>query len=368
MASLTSITGKAATSTKATSPIAKPTLTSPVTKPTVTPPTTTPPPVKAPDSVKVTSLRTSTGRIVAKGDLLLMRYQGTIINSTGSVGAEFDANFNFSTLTEVTGRTPFEFELGAGKVIQGWEQGLLGRRIGEVVELTIPPSLGYGSTPPTGSTIPANSTLRFRVEILGAFSPDLFAPESTAGYSFATLQDLGIKPTAIGLTNADLLNVSASRVGLDGADVLIGKDVDNSSQPTKSKRDLIIGLAGDDKITGGLSGDFLIGGLGKNTYIYNGLDDSLATTTGRDKIYDFTNQDKIDLSAIDAFTGQTGNQAFVYIDSKPFTGTQGEVRFIPSTATTSPGILQINTGTDKLADMEIALMNMKTFSSQYVIL
>ena len=157
MASLTSITGKAATSTKATSPIAKPTLTSPVTKPTVTspvtkptvtPPTTTPRPVKAPDSVKVTSLRTSTGRIVAKGDLLLMRYQGNIINSNGSVGAEFDANFNFSTLTEVTGRTPFEFELGAGKVIQGWEQGLLGRRIGEVVELTIPPSLGYGSTPP----------------------------------------------------------------------------------------------------------------------------------------------------------------------------------------------------------------------------
>ena len=144
--------------------------------------------------------------------------------------------------------------------------------------------------------------------------------------------------------------------------------MDNSSQPTKSKRDLIIGLAGDDKITGGLAGDFLIGGQGKNTYVYNRLDDSLATTTGRDKIYDFTNQDKIDLSAIDAFTGQTGNQAFVYIDSKPFTGTKGEVRFIPSTATTSPGILQINTGTDKLADMEIALMNTKTFSSQYVIL
>lgn len=325
------------------------------------------PPITKVDSVKVTSLRTSTGRIVSKGDFLLMRYQGNLVNSNGSIGAEFDANYNFSTLTDVTGRTPFEFELGANMVIQGWEQGLLGRRVGEVIELTIPPSLGYGSTPTPGGKIPANSTLRFKVEILGAFSPDLFTPESTAGYSFATLQDLGIKPAELGLTTADIMNVSASRIGLDGADDLIGKDIANTSQPTKSQRDLILGLAGDDKLTGGLAGDFLIGGSGKNTYIYKSVKDSTpidakGSDAGRDKIFGFSKDDKIDLSAIDADPSKAGRQAFTYISATTaFTKTLSQVKYLAATAT-SPGILQVNIMGDTTVDMEIALVK-PTFTS-----
>ena len=307
-----------------------------------------------------------------------MRYQGNLVNSNGTIGAEFDANFNFNTLTDVTGKTPFSFELGANQVIQGWEQGLLGRKIGEVLELTIPASLAYGNNPPQGSNIPANSTLRFRVEILGAFSPDTFAPESTAGYTYATLQDLGIKPADIGLTTADILNVSASRVGLDGADALVGKDLAASSTlpATKAKRDLILGLAGDDIITGGQAGDFLIGGPGKNTYVYKSIGDSTPidpttkSDSGRDKIFGFTSLDKIDLSAIDANPKVTGDQAFKYLGSSAFTGTASEVRFVGSTATT-PGILQINilnaTG-DKTADMEIALIKTTTFNAANVVL
>lgn len=332
------------------------------------------------DTVKTTVLRTSNGRAVAKGDYLLMRYQGNLVNKDGSIGAEFDANFNFNTLTEVTGKTLFSFELGANpnQVIQGWEQGLLGRKTGEVLELTIPPSLGYGSAGTTG--IPKDSTLRFRVEILGAYTPnpDLFAPESTPGYSFATLQDLGIKPAEIGLTINDLLNVSASRLGLDGADALVGKDLAASSTlpATKAKRDLILGLAGDDIITGGQAGDFLIGGPGKNTYVYKSISDSTpidsktGSDAGRDKIFGFTSLDKIDLSAIDANPKVTGDQAFKYLGSSAFTGTASEVRFVGSTATT-PGILQINilnaTG-DKTADMEIALIKTTTFNAANVVL
>ena len=328
------------------------------------------------DTVKTTVLRASNGRVVTTGDFLLMRYQGNIVNSNGSIGAEFDANFNFTTLTDVTGKTPFSFELGANQVIQGWEQGLLGRRIGEVLELTIPPSLGYGSTGTAG--IPKNSTLRFRVEILGAFSPDAFAPESTPGYTYATLQDLGIKPAEIGLTTVDILNVSATRVGLDGADALVGKDLAASSTvpATKAKRDLILGLGGDDRITGGQAGDFLIGGPGKNTYVYNAISDSTpidsktGSDAGRDKIFGFSSLDKIDLSAIDADPRISGDQAFKYIGSSNFTGTASEVRFVGATATT-PGILQVNLLNalgDKITDMEIALIKTTAFNATNIVL
>jgi len=57
----------------------------------------------------------------------------------------------------------------------------------------------------------------------------------------------------------------------------------------------------------------------------------------------------------------TGNQAFAYIGSNAFTGTRGEVRF-------SAGVLQMNTGTDRIADMEIALTGVTSFSQNFLIL
>ena len=65
---------------------------------------------------------------------------------------------------------PFSFEIGAGQVIPGWEQGVSGMKVGEVRKLTIPPKLGYGSRG-GGGAIPPNATLIFEIELLDVSDP-----------------------------------------------------------------------------------------------------------------------------------------------------------------------------------------------------
>jgi FKBP-type peptidyl-prolyl cis-trans isomerase len=79
------------------------------------------------------------------GDTISVHYRGTL----QSDGSEFDSSYNRGT--------PFEFDLGKGQVIEGWDKGLLGMCIGEARKLTIPPGLGYGNH--AVGTIPADSTL-----------------------------------------------------------------------------------------------------------------------------------------------------------------------------------------------------------------
>ena len=89
----------------------------------------------------------------AKGDTLHMHYTGTLAKD----GSEFDSS--------VKRGKPFTFPLGGGRVIKGWDQGLLDMCVGEKRKLTIPPELAYGARgrPPK---MPANSVLVFDVELL----------------------------------------------------------------------------------------------------------------------------------------------------------------------------------------------------------
>ncbi len=86
------------------------------------------------------------------GDEVKVHYVGTLMD-----GKEFDASKKHGQ--------PFDFPLGAGRVIKGWDQGVAGMKVGGKRKLTIPPSLGYGArgSPPV---IPPNATLQFEVELL----------------------------------------------------------------------------------------------------------------------------------------------------------------------------------------------------------
>ncbi|KAJ3027692.1 UNVERIFIED_CONTAM: Peptidyl-prolyl cis-trans isomerase fpr2 [Siphonaria sp. JEL0065] len=86
------------------------------------------------------------------GDKLSMHYTGTLKES----GKQFDSS---------VGRRPFQFTLGAGQVIKGWDQGLNDMCVGEKRVLTIPASLGYGERG-AGGVIPGGATLVFDVELL----------------------------------------------------------------------------------------------------------------------------------------------------------------------------------------------------------
>ncbi len=116
----------------------------------------TPTPAAASNSnsnqLQVTDEKVGTGATAASGQKLTVSYVGALTN-----GTVFDS-------TQKDGGQPFSFQLGAGQVIKGWDEGLVGMKVGGVRKLVIPPSLGYGSQ--AQSSIPANSTLVFTVTLI----------------------------------------------------------------------------------------------------------------------------------------------------------------------------------------------------------
>jgi FKBP-type peptidyl-prolyl cis-trans isomerase FkpA len=105
----------------------------------------------------VTDLRVGTGGDAVTGRTLTVNYTGWLYNTsrTDNKGAIFDTS---------VGAEPFTFLLGAQAVIQGWDQGLTGMRVGGLRRLVIPPSLAYGAA--RNGVIPPNATLLFEVELL----------------------------------------------------------------------------------------------------------------------------------------------------------------------------------------------------------
>ena len=103
--------------------------------------------------VQIEILKEGTGAIAKKGDTVSVHYVGVLEN-----GTKFDSS--------VDRGTPFEFSLGAGRVIPGWDIGVEGMKVGEVRKLTVPSELAYGSGG-AGNAIPPNATLIFEVQLLG---------------------------------------------------------------------------------------------------------------------------------------------------------------------------------------------------------
>lgn len=100
-----------------------------------------------------TDLKVGTGRAVKSTDTVKVHYLGTLLN-----GKKFDASYDR--------KEPFEFQMGVGAVIKGWDDGIVGMKVGGKRRLVIPPALAYGPEQ-KGESIPPNSVLVFEVELLG---------------------------------------------------------------------------------------------------------------------------------------------------------------------------------------------------------
>lgn len=110
---------------------------------------------QGPNSVVTQDVKIGTGAEVKAGDVVSVNYIGKLQD-----GTVFDQSSAHGG--------PFQFTLGAGQVIPGWDQGLMGMKVGGTRVLVIPPTLAYGSQ--QVGPIPPNSTLTFQVELVGIAS------------------------------------------------------------------------------------------------------------------------------------------------------------------------------------------------------
>jgi peptidylprolyl isomerase len=105
----------------------------------------------------VIDLQEGDGKAVVKGALITTQYRGTLAD-----GSEFDSSW-------ARGK-PFQCVIGTGRVIKGWDQGLMGMRVGGKRKLQVPAHLGYGER--SVGAIPPNSDLTFEIELLEVLTRD----------------------------------------------------------------------------------------------------------------------------------------------------------------------------------------------------
>jgi len=105
-----------------------------------------------PSGLRYQDLKVGDGAVAVKGKRVSVHYTGWLTNRK-----KFDSSLDR--------KKPFEFRLGAGEVIKGWDEGVAGMKVGGKRMLTIPPRLGYGAQG-AGGVIPPNATLLFEIELL----------------------------------------------------------------------------------------------------------------------------------------------------------------------------------------------------------
>ena len=105
--------------------------------------------------LEIYDVKVGTGAAVVSGSNVTVNYTGTLTD-----GTEFDSNVD----PQFNHVQPFPFTVGAGQVIKGWDEGLVGMKVGGTRELVISPDLGYGAN--QVGPIPPSSTLIFQVQLL----------------------------------------------------------------------------------------------------------------------------------------------------------------------------------------------------------
>jgi peptidylprolyl isomerase len=113
-------------------------------------------PMTTASGLQITDTKVGTGASPKTGQICVMHYTGWLYQN-GAKGAKFDSSLDRGQ--------PFEFQIGTGHVIKGWDEGVASMKIGGKRTLVIPPDLGYGARG-AGGVIPPNATLIFEVELL----------------------------------------------------------------------------------------------------------------------------------------------------------------------------------------------------------
>lgn len=125
------------------------------------------PAVTTPSGLTYVVTRRGEGKQVKAGETVIVHYTGLLTN-----GTKFDSSLDRGQ--------PIAFELGVGRVIKGWDEGIAQLRIGDQATLIIPSQLGYGTRGAGGGSIPPDATLIFIVEVMGVreSTPTVTTPSS----------------------------------------------------------------------------------------------------------------------------------------------------------------------------------------------
>ncbi|MBB3020628.1 Ca2+-binding RTX toxin-like protein [Microvirga lupini] len=147
-------------------------------------------------------------------------------------------------------------------------------------------------------------------------------------------------------------DLSALRSALSGRDQITGGRYDDS----------LSGFNGNDTIAGGGGADWLSGGKGADRFVFKSVSESRGYNN--DYITDFSRSqgDKVDLSKIDAKTGVSGNQAFIFIGTAEFSGTKGQLRY---DAYAGDSYIEGDVNGDAVADFELTLANVSVVTKSY---